>query len=113
MRAVAYGEPVSRTGPQATRVTATTDGGAAIEFSGLTGGLHVRSASQAIGFELCGAEAGSCRFVPGRVEGMRVMLAGDGRPATRVRYAWAESPVINLYDEAPLPVASFELPITR
>ncbi|UXC92820.1 MULTISPECIES: sialate O-acetylesterase [unclassified Sphingobium] len=113
MRAVAYGDPVSRTGPQAARAVATTDGGAAVEFTGLTGGLHMRSASQAIGFELCGAAAGSCRFVPGRVEGTRIVLAGDGLPATRVRYAWAESPVVNLYDEAPLPVGSFELPITR
>jgi sialate O-acetylesterase len=111
MRALAYGEPVSRTGPQAARATATTDGGAAVDFSGLTGGLHTRSAAQAIGFELCGAEATSCRFVPGRVEGTRVLLAGDGRPPTRVRYAWAESPLVNLYDEAPLPVGSFELPI--
>jgi sialate O-acetylesterase len=47
------------------------------------------------------------------MEGTRVLLAGDGRPATRVRYAWAESPVVNLYDETPLPVGSFELPITR
>lgn len=113
MRALAYGGPVSRTGPQGARATATTDGGAAVDFTGLTGGLHTRSAAQAIGFELCGAEAGSCRFVPGRVEGTRVLLAGDGRPATRVRYAWAESPVVNLYDETPLPVGSFELPITR
>ena len=113
MRAVAYGEPVSRSGPQAARVTATADGCAAVEFTGLTGMLRLRSASQAIGFELCGTQAGSCRFVPGRVEGTRVMLAGDGLPATRVRYAWADSPVVNLYDEAPLPVGSFELPVTR
>lgn len=113
MRAVAYGEPVSRSGPQGARASATADGGATVEFTGLTGALHTRSAAQAIGFELCGAEAGSCRFAPGRVNGTRVVLAGDGRPATRVRYAWADSPVINLYDEAPLPVGSFELPITR
>ncbi len=111
MRAVAYGEAVSRTGPQASRVTATSDGGAAIDFTGLSGALHTRSAAQAIGFELCGAGVGSCRFVAGRIEGGRVILTEDGQPATRVRYAWAGSPVVNLYDEAPLPVGSFELPI--
>jgi sialate O-acetylesterase len=111
MRAVAFGEGVSRTGPQAERATATSDGGAAIEFTGLTGGLHTRSAAHAIGFELCGGAAGTCRFVAGRIEGGRVILAGDGQPAARVRYAWAGSPVVNLYDEAPLPVGSFELPI--
>lgn len=112
MRAVAYGEGVSRTGPQASRASATSDGGAAIDFTGLTGALHTRSAAQAIGFELCGAAVGSCRFVAGRIEGARVILIGDGQPAMRVRYAWAGSPVVNLYDEAPLPIGSFELPIT-
>lgn len=111
MRAVAYGEALSRTGPQASRAIATADGGAAIDFTGLTGGLHARSAAQAIGFELCGAAVGSCRFVGGRIEGGRVILTGDGQPAVRVRYAWAGAPVVNLYDEAPLPVGSFELPI--
>ncbi|MCI4589509.1 9-O-acetylesterase [Sphingobium sp. BYY-5] len=111
MRAVAYGQAGSRSGPQAARAIATTDGGAVIEFTGLAGGLHTRSAAQVIGLELCGEMAGTCRFVPGKVEGLRVVLAGDGRPATRVRYAWAGSPVINLYDEAPLPVGSFDLPI--
>lgn len=112
MRAVAYGEPVSRSGPQAARAVADASGGAVVEFTGLAGELHTRSAAQAIGFELCGASAASCRFVAGRVDGVRVLLTGDGRPATRVRYAWTGSPVINLYDEMPLPVGSFELPIT-
>lgn len=111
MRALAYGDSVSRTGPQAARAVVMKDGGIAIEFTGLTGGLHTRGADQAIAFELCGDAVGSCRFVPGRAEGNRVLLAGDGRPAVRVRHAWAESPVINLYDEAPLPVGSFELPV--
>lgn len=111
MRAVAYGEDMSRTGPQAARAIATTDGGATIEFAGLTGGLHARSAAQPIGFELCGRATDACRFVTGKIEGARVILSGDGQPALRVRYAWAGSPVVNLYDEAALPVGSFELPI--
>lgn len=111
MRAIAYGERHSASGPQAARAIATPDGGAMIEFSGLTGALQTRSAAQAIGFELCGQAADSCRYVGGQVEGLRIRLAGDGQPAVRVRYGWADSPVINLYDEAPLPVGSFELPI--
>src|SRR3546814_20131406 len=59
MRAVAYGDPVSRSGPQAARAMATTDGGAAVGFTGLTGGLQMRSARQAVGLGPCGAEAGS------------------------------------------------------
>ena len=47
----------------------------------------------------------------GVADGRRVRIADDGRPATRVRYGWADSPVTNLYDEAPLPVGPFEVPI--
>ena len=36
----------------------------------------------------------------------------DGRPVTRVRYAWTEAPVTNLVDEAPLPVGTFEVPVS-
>ena len=111
MRALAYGETHSASGPQALKAVATADGGAMIEFSGLTGTLQTRSAAVAIGFELCGAAAQSCRYVSGRVEGSRIRLSGDGQPAVRVRHGWADTPVINLYDEAPLPVSSFELPI--
>ena len=38
-------------------------------------------------------------------------IADDGKPATRVRYAWIDSPVVNLYDARPLPVPGFEIPI--
>jgi sialate O-acetylesterase len=63
----------------------------------------------AIGFELCGG--GVCRFANARAEGDKVMLSGDGQPADRVRYAWADSPVVNLFDDANLPVGPFEVPI--
>ena len=40
-----------------------------------------------------------------------VEIAGDGQPVTRVRYAWADYPVVNLYDVDLLPVPVFELPV--
>lgn len=43
--------------------------------------------------------------------GVSVRIADDGRPATRVRYAWSEGAVVNLYDEAGLPAGPFELSI--
>lgn len=111
MRSIAYGEGGPQEGPQAASATATSDAGAAIRFTGVTGGLRLRSAAQAIGFELCGAEAGSCRFVAGRIEGDQLILPGDGKSATRVRHGWADTPIINLYDDTPLPVGPFELTI--
>ncbi len=42
-----------------------------------------------------------------------IVLAGDGKPVTRVRYAWIDSPVVNTYDARPLPVPTFELPLAK
>jgi sialate O-acetylesterase len=73
--------------------------------------LQTLSGASAIGFELCGAAGGSCRYADARVVGTTVTLAGDGRPVTRVRYAWADYPIVNLYDRDLLPVPVFELAV--
>ena len=64
-----------------------------------------------IGFELCGAGQESCRYATARADGSTVVLVGDGKPATRVRYAWADFPIVNLYGAEMLPVPPFELEI--
>ncbi|HEX8572365.1 MAG TPA: sialate O-acetylesterase [Allosphingosinicella sp.] len=108
-RAVAYGarEPA---GPRAVRAR-RDGGGVVVEFAGVTGALRSWSGSALLGLELCGAAQQSCRYAPGTTNGSTVRITGDGKPATRVRYAWADSPVVNLYDDAPLPPGPFELPI--
>ena len=63
------------------------------------------------GFELCGAERGSCWFVPATLGGEHLRLPLGGRTATRVRYCWGDSPVCNLTDASGLPVTPFELAI--
>jgi sialate O-acetylesterase len=73
--------------------------------------LQVISGANANAFELCGATLGSCRYVDARVRGNSVVIPQDGRAATRVRYAWADYPVVNLYDEDFLPVPVFEIPV--
>lgn len=91
---------------------AARQGGAiVVRFDGVTGALASWSSVQAIGFELCGDTAGSCRFASATAKGATVEIVGDGQPATRVRYAWADTPVVNLFDAANLPVSSFEIPI--
>lgn len=96
----ALGKP----GPQA--VSARRDGGdVVVAFSGVEGALAGWSGAP-IGFELC---AQSCRFAAARVEGGSVRVLGDGQPVTRVRYAWADTPVVNLYDAANMTPTSFEL----
>jgi sialate O-acetylesterase len=110
-RAVAYGAPEAA-GPEAVRAH-RRGGEILVEFAGVTGGLRSWSGSSVLGLELCGATQESCRYALAVAEGSRVRVADDRKPATRVRYAWAESPVVNLYDEAPLPPGPFELPIDQ
>lgn len=93
-------------------VDATRKGGQiVIRFDGVTGALVTWSSDSAIGFELCGDAAGSCRFADARAADMSVTVGDDGRPATRVRYSWADAPVVNLFDADNLPVGSFEIMI--
>lgn len=108
MEAIAYGAPVPRMGPQIRAAVATADGAIRLSFSGVTGGLHLRSGDRAIAFELCGTQSGSCRYAAGRVDGDTVLLTSDGREAVKIRYGWAGSPVLNLYDATPLPIGPFE-----
>ena len=37
--------------------------------------------------------------------------ANDGKPVTRVRYAWIDYPIVNLYDLDMLPAPVFEIPV--
>ena len=109
MGSLAYGQPASASGPRVTGAAKTADGGVLVSFAGVTGGLHSRSAAQAIGFELCGTGVGSCRYAAATVADTHATLAGDGKPVTRVRYAWADSPVVNLVADAGLPAGPFEV----
>lgn len=83
-----------------------------ISFAGVEGGLKSWSGPP-LAFELCGATQESCRYASAAIAGDTVVLQGDGQPVTRVRYAWADSPVVNLYDGRSLPLPGFELPVER
>ena len=73
--------------------------------------LQVLSGANANAFELCGTSAGTCRYADARVRGSSVAIAADGLPVSRVRYAWADYPVVNLYDLDLLPAPVFEIPV--
>lgn len=81
-----------------------------VTFRGVSGRLQSVSGPP-IGFELCGATQQSCRFAIASIDGHSILLAADGQPVTRVRFAWADAPVVNLYDESGLPVSSFEVAV--
>lgn len=82
-----------------------------VSFSGITGGLHAFSGAHPLAVELCASTQRSCRYASATVAGDRLLIAGDGKPTTRVRYAWSDAPIVNLYDGRGLPVPGFELPI--
>jgi len=73
--------------------------------------LQILSGANANGFELCGAAAGSCRYADAKVRGNNVVIAADAQSIIRVRYAWADYPIVNLYDLDTLPAPVFELPV--
>jgi sialate O-acetylesterase len=73
--------------------------------------LQTLSGARANAFELCSGSEGSCRYAEARVQGATVLIADDGKPVTRVRYAWADYPIVNLYDLDLLPAPVFELPV--
>jgi sialate O-acetylesterase len=106
-RVIAYGGAGSASGPQAA-APVRSSGTITVDFGQP---LVTYSASQPIGFELCGAAQGSCRFVVAQLSGSVVTLDIGTGPAERVRYCWGDSPICNLYGKSGLPAGPFELPV--
>ncbi|HEX8554807.1 MAG TPA: sialate O-acetylesterase [Sphingomonas sp.] len=108
MQRIAYGDAV-QDGPQPIRAVRRGDA-VVILFS--RGGLRTLSSDRAIGFELCSPTG--CAFADARVEGSDVVVAGAGEASTtHVRYAWANSPVVNLFGPDDTPVVPFQIDIDR
>lgn len=105
-RALAYGDGEAALSPLP---LAAGREGDAVRVT-LSRGLRAIGGARPIGFELCAATQETCRWAEARVEGNAVVLAGDGKPATRVRYGWSDFPILTLYAED-LPAPPFELPI--
>lgn len=103
-RKIAYGESIVAAGPAP--LSARRDGADVVVT--LDQPAVVYGAARPIGLEAC--DAAGCRFVDATVEGSSVRLAGAAG-AAKVRYAWADSPIINLYGVTGLPATPFELSI--
>ncbi|TCS13584.1 sialate O-acetylesterase [Caulobacter sp. BK020] len=71
----------------------------------------VQADARPVGFELCDA-GGACRFVDAALAGDQVSLTVPaGFAPVKVRFAWADSPILNLYGATGLPATPFELAI--
>jgi sialate O-acetylesterase len=113
-RHVIYGEKtLPPSGPVPLAVQRQGDA-ISVRFKDVTDALVVYGADHPVGFELCGASTGSCRYADADAHGDTVTLraAMPAADMTRVRYCWADSPVCTLYDGAGLPAGPFEMPIT-
>jgi len=110
-RHLIYGETLSASGPVPRSAQRSGDR-VDVRFEGIDGALVAYSASRAIGFELCGTEQSSCRFVDSRLQPDGVSLdASAFLSATRVRFCWADAPLCNLYDRSGLPAGPvWEMP---
>lgn len=102
-----YGEDLTDQGP-APIAARRVDGSIVVTFA--NGPLVAYSANRPIAFELCG-EAGECRFVDASIDVDTVLLDAEGMASARVRYCWGDAPICNLYNEADLPAAPFEVNI--
>jgi len=114
-RHLVYGEKLAPAGPVPVSVGRNGDA-VVVTFGDVTDGLVAYGADGPIGFEVCGADAGSCHYAGAEIWNNRVTLrAPAAHAATRVRYCWADSPVCTLYDSngdgTGLPAGPFELPI--
>jgi sialate O-acetylesterase len=110
-RHVTYGANITPSGPRV--LEARRDGSNVIvKFADIDGALVAYSNDHPIGFELCGSDKNTCRYVPATIEGDAVKLDTSAiANATRVRYCWADSPVCTLFDAAALPASPFEVSI--
>jgi sialate O-acetylesterase len=104
-RAVAYGENVEYSGPLFRQ--ATSEGGTVRVWFDHTGGGLVAKGGVLQGFEIAGADG---RFVSAaaQIDGKTVVVS-DARVALpkHVRYGWANSPTVTLYNTDGLPASPF------
>lgn len=85
-----------------------------VEFSGVARNLVAQGGPYPLGVELCGREANTCSFVLPELQADRMVLSVPvGVVPYRVRHAWADAPIVNLYDADGMPVPGFELTIER
>ncbi len=110
-RHLVYGEKLPPSGP--VPMSARRNGNSVVvRFGDVSEALVAYGAEGPVGFELCGAMPGSCRYASGEIRGQDVVLrASLTSPAVRVRYGWADSPVVTLFDRAGLPAGPFEMDI--
>lgn len=109
---VVYGRTLAPSGPVPLSAKRADDG-VVVTFGEVTGKLLAHGGNDLLGFELCGVKTDSCRYAEASIRnGMQVILHAPVTDPVRVRYAWADSPLVNLYDESGLPAGPFQISVS-
>ena len=102
----AYGKDVESSGP-VFKAKEVKGGAITLTFDHLGGGLVAKGGDKLEGFAIAG-EDGKFAWADAVIEGDTVVVSSPKveKPAN-VRYAWADNPICNLYNQAGLPAVPF------
>ena len=104
--AMTYGKDVESSGP-VFRAAEARGKSIRLTFDHLGGGLVAKGDGKLEGFAIAGAD-GKFRWADAAIEGDAVVVTSPEVEApTQVRYAWADNPKCNLYNQAGLPAVPF------
>jgi len=104
--AIAYGQKVEYAGPLYQSM-AVEGSSIRLKFSHLGGGLVAKGGDNLIGFAIAGAD-GKFVWADAKIDGSTVVVSSPTVTAPAlVRYAWADNPACNLYNQAGLPASPF------
>lgn len=103
---VAYGRDVVYSGPMYAGMKVEGDK-AVISFTHVDGGLEAKGGQPLQGFAICGEDK-KYVWADATIVGETVVVSSPQvRQPVAVRYAWADNPVCNLYNQAGLPAVPF------
>lgn len=105
-RNLVYGEDITYSGPLYKSMTRDGDV-IRVSFTHVDGGLVVKGGGALKGFAIAGDDK-QFYWANARIDGDQVVVSSeDVLNPVAVRYAWADNPICNLYNEAGLPASPF------
>jgi sialate O-acetylesterase len=109
--AVAYNSDTPRIGPYPESAT-VENGNILVKFNGLKGGLKSYSTPNPPSVEAC--QGDRCEYALSTIEGEKLKIKiPENMMPDKIRYAWAESPIVTLFSGDDLPIPTFELTINK
>ena len=109
---IAYGQKIEYSGPIYQSMTIEA-GSVRLKFIHVGGGLVAKGGDKLTGFSIAGAD-GKYVWADAKIDGPAIVVSSPTVTApTAVRYAWDDTPVANLYNQADLPASSFRTDLPK